>query len=245
VRHIDIDETTRTDAEGQPVIQRRIRLRLLDPLSALRLDDILERRGQPTASSFRYPNPHPASREYSFNLLRDKTLALDDALQTIEDLKKALAQAADREFQLTTDLAAKDRQLKISSHVEAPDHPSQGDTGCQPVVPKPFSPIRVKDQPQPQPPAIPKTQPLEKLPYHELPRRKQEIENARGSMGPGAFGDWLKATSTEPPGYREGAPRPPPQYDPMSFSVQGRCKVVEESGFLLNRKQPSKDAKQR
>jgi hypothetical protein len=146
VRHIDVDETTRTDAEGQPVTQRHIRLRLVDPLSALRLDDILERRGQPTASSFRYPNPHPASREYSFNLLRDKTLALDEALQSIEDLKKSLAEAGDRNLQLSRQLEETHHPLGTpppetpgsspTSKVPTPGRPSQCGTGCQHVHPE-------------------------------------------------------------------------------------------------------------
>jgi hypothetical protein len=260
VRHIDVDEITRIDAEGQPVTQRHIRLRLVDPLSALRLDDILERRGQPSASSFRYPNPHPASREYSFNLLRDKTLALDEALQSIEDLKKALAEAGDRNLQLSKQLEETHRPLgtpppetpgsSLTSNVPTPDRPPQCGTGCQPVQAKlqdherdtePGSAaLQSRDQSplgdtgcqpvQKKPrssPASHSTQPLDKIPYHELPRRKQEIEDARGSKGPAAFSAWLKATAVEPPGYRKGAPRPPPQFDPMSTAAQGIVKYVE------------------
>jgi hypothetical protein len=107
VRHINVDETTRIDAEGQPVTQRRIRLRLVDPLSALRLDDIFERRQNPTPA---FANTKMGERK-TFNLLREKTMALDDALQSIEDLKKALAEASHRERQLSNELEEKDRPL--------------------------------------------------------------------------------------------------------------------------------------
>jgi len=139
VRHIAIHETTRLNAEGQPVTQRRISVRLVDPVSALRLDDLLERRRESTAS-----HSHSTSKNFTrrdFNLLTEKTMALEDANHSIERLKKALAEADDLELQLSKELDEKDRQL---SQTLSPSNGSetlskvegdavQRDTGCQPV----------------------------------------------------------------------------------------------------------------
>ena len=115
VRHIAIQETTRMDAEGQPITERSIQLRLVDPVSALRLDDQLERRRERTAASPPPASdstpPHPASPEYAHNLLRKNTIALDEALHTLALLKKALAEKKDRHLQLSKELDEKDRQL--------------------------------------------------------------------------------------------------------------------------------------
>jgi hypothetical protein len=237
VRHIDIDETTRMDAEGQPVTQRRIRLRLVDPLSVLRLDDILERR--------QHPAPPSASSKMSerktFNLLREKTMALDDALQSIEELKKSLAEADDRELQLHRELEEKDRHLETSKSLSLPNlpaRPGQSSSQAPGRVAEAHSPSWEPGSEKPNVQRSPEEvlakgpgnahgRALDKVPYHELPRRKREIEDARNSMGSGAFSEWLAATSIEPPGFRLGAPRPPPEYGPMSVMNQGRCRMVE------------------
>jgi hypothetical protein len=184
VRHIDVDETTRIDAEGQPVTQRHIRLRLVDPLSALRLDDIFERRQNPTPA---FANTKMGERK-TFNLLREKTMALDDALQSIEDLKQALAEADDREIQLSKKLEEKDQQLgtptpgtpgsSLAPHPSTPDHASQGETGCQPVKPTALCTIEA-----------PTGTRLEKL---EAPPIDYEMEHIRNTSGILGFADWLR-----------------------------------------------------
>ena len=223
VRHITIHETTRVNADGQPVSERRINLRLVDPLSALRLDDLLERRRKPTTS-----HSDSSSRNFSrrdFNLLRDKTLALEDADHSIELLKKALAEADDRELQLLNELDEKDRQLETTQH----------DTGCQPADPKSQKPsqtlrprsmaLQSRDQSQvllngkesnaPQAPSKIKKQPPSSVkaplgpsdaanqPQRELEQLEalglwQEIEDAKNSMESGAFSAWLKTRSLDP-----------------------------------------------
>jgi len=161
IRHIAIHETIRPNAEGQPVTERRIQVRLVDPLSALRLDDQLERRRERTASSSSSdtaadpdaPPPHPASPEYAHMLLRQKTKGLDEANHTLALLKKALAAAGDRQLQLSKKLDEKDCQLlqtlglsngsetlslsngsQTLSKVEG--DAAQRDAGCQPVQEK-------------------------------------------------------------------------------------------------------------
>jgi len=149
VRHIAIHETTCLNAEGRPVTQRRIHLRLVDPISALRLDDQLERRRERSTSSSSSPSesdsdsppPHPASPEYAHMLLRQKTKGLEEANHTLTLLKKALTEAGDRKLQLSKELEEKDRQLSEAlslsngsqtlSRVEG--DAVQRDTGCQPV----------------------------------------------------------------------------------------------------------------
>ena len=163
IRHIAVHETTRLDAEGQPVTQRRINVRLVDPVSALRLDDLLERQREPGASRS-HSNSSTNTKTFSrkdFNLLTEKTMALDDANHSIEQLRKALAEMDDRELQLSKELEEKDHQLSqplspsngsqplskvegphptqtLSSSDQSPTSPPlptpvQGDTGCQPV----------------------------------------------------------------------------------------------------------------
>ena len=319
VRHIAVHETTRLNAEGQPVTQRRIHVRLVDPVSALRLDDQLERRRERSTSSSTSPSepdpnsppPHPASPEYAHNLLRKNTLALDEANHTLAQLRKALAEKEERKRQLSKQLDEKDQQLsktlslsnesktlspsngsetlskvegqrslalqsrdqsqeagfstplsgksetQNSSNPTLPNRAAstQRDTGCQPVevcslleretgcqpvnpknqhAPQALSEVEqkplssVKDPHSATKPSSsqPPRKSLDELPYHELPRRKQEIEDRRTTSSPTAFAAWLKATSTEPPGYRSGAPRPPPQYHPMSLHAQGMPKEV-------------------
>ena len=119
VRSIAVHETTLLNAEGQPVTERRIHLRLVDPVSALRLDDQLERRRErSTSSSSSHSDsdsdsspPHPASPEYAHNLLRKNTIALDEAQDTLARLKKALAEKEARRRQLSKELDEKNQQL--------------------------------------------------------------------------------------------------------------------------------------
>ena len=119
VRSIAVHETTCLNAEGQPITERRINVRLVDPVSALRLDDQLERRRERTASTsssatdsdYDSPPPHPASPEYAHNLLRQKTKGLDEAQHTLALLKKALAEREERKLQLSKELEKKNRQL--------------------------------------------------------------------------------------------------------------------------------------
>ena len=125
LRHIAVHEITRLNAEGQPVTERRINVRLVDPVSAIRLDDQMERRPERAASGSSSPSespsdpdsppPHPASPEYAHNLLRKNTIALDEANHTLALLKKALAEKHDRQRQLNNELEEKDHQLKIAS----------------------------------------------------------------------------------------------------------------------------------
>jgi len=113
VRSIAIHETIRPNAEGQPITERRIHLGLVDPVSALRLDDLLEHRRERTTSSSS-SGSSSSTKNFSrrdFNLLTEKTMALDDTLDAIELLKKALAEANDQELQLSKELEEKDRQL--------------------------------------------------------------------------------------------------------------------------------------
>ena len=125
VRHIAVHETTRLNAEGQAVTERRINVRLVDPVSALRLDDQLERRRERTASSSPAPSdsdsdsppPHPASPEYARNLLRKNTIALDEANHTLAQLKKRLAEKEDRKHRLSKELEEKDRLLEVAQRL--------------------------------------------------------------------------------------------------------------------------------
>jgi hypothetical protein len=156
VRHIAVHETTRTNAEGQPVTERRIQLRLVDLLSALRLDDQLERRRESAAShSHSIPNAHKLSRE-DFNLIREKTMGLDDANDTIAELNKALDEAKVRERRLSKELDQTVHQLELTQRFREralPSDPSPSgtalpsdqqvgecDTGCQPVQKQPQTP---------------------------------------------------------------------------------------------------------
>jgi len=144
---ISIHETTCPTAEGQSMTERRIHLRLVDPVSALRLDDQLERRRERSASRSSSatdsdsPPPHPASPEYAHMLLRKNTIALDEANHTLAQLRKALAEKEDRRRRLSKELDEKDQQLSKTlspssgsqtlSKVEG--EVAQRDTGCQPV----------------------------------------------------------------------------------------------------------------
>jgi len=161
IRHIAVHETTRLNAEGQPVTQRRIHVRLVDPVSALRLDDLMERRRERPASHSTSTSKNFTRRD--FNLLTEKTMALEDANHSIELLEKTLAEADDFELQLSKELEEKDHQLSQTlslsnglqtlslsngsetlslsngsqtlSKVEG--DAAQRDTGCQPVQKKP------------------------------------------------------------------------------------------------------------
>ena len=153
---ISIHETTCPTAEGQSMTERRIHLRLVDPVSALRLDDQLERRRERSASRSSSatdsdsPPPHPASPEYAHMLLRKNTIALDEANHTLAQLRKALAEKEDRRRRLSKELDEKDHQLSETpslsngSQTLSPSNGSQTlskvegeaaqhDTGCQPV----------------------------------------------------------------------------------------------------------------
>jgi len=118
-------------------------VRLVDPVSALRIDDLMERRREPTTSHSTSTSKNFTRRD--FNLLTEKTMALEDANHSIELLKKALAEADDLELHLSKELDEKDHQLSQTlslsngsqtlSKVEG--DVAQRDTGCQPVQEKP------------------------------------------------------------------------------------------------------------